>query len=56
LQRANSQNAPIIVSFPFKSVRGMISYLKEETAQFKADGMGNEVWERVAVVSMIEAT
>ena len=56
LQRANSQNAPIIVSFPFKSVRGMLSYLKEETLQFKADGMGNETWERTAVVSLIEAT
>jgi len=56
LQRAAMQNAPIIISFPMKSVRGVISYLREETVQFTLDGMDNEVWERVAVVTVVEAT
>jgi len=56
LQRAAAKDEPIIISFPSKSIRGFISYLREETYQYKPDGMGNEVWERIAVVSVVEAT
>lgn len=56
LTRAAAKNAPVIISFPYKSIRGCISYLREETYQFKPDGMEEEIWERVAVVSVIEAT
>ncbi len=56
LKRASVRNDPIIVSFPFKSIRGMISYLNEKTMQLKPDGMSEDVWERVAVVSVVEAT
>ena len=56
LQRAAAKNEPIVFSFPDKSFRGMISYLSEETYQYATDGMGQEKWERVAVVSVVEAT
>ncbi len=56
LKRARAKNEPIVVSFPFKSIRCMISHLSEQTYQYKPDGMTEEVWERVANVSAIEAT
>jgi len=57
LQRAAAKDETVIVSFPYKSVRGMISYLREETYQYKPVGTTDEeIWERVAVVSLIEAT
>ena len=56
LQIAASRNEPIIISFPQKSIRGMISSLREETVQFKAEGMEEETWERIAVVAVVEAT
>ena len=56
LKRARAKNEPVLVSFPQKTVRGMISHLQETTYRFKPDGMRNEIWERVASVSIIEAT
>ena len=55
LQRLAARNEPIIVSFPTKSIRGVISSLTEDTNSFKSTGMDNETWERTAVVSVIEA-
>jgi hypothetical protein len=56
LQRASAKDTPIIISFPQKSVRGVISYLREETSSYKADGMDDESWERVASLSVVEVT
>jgi len=56
LKRARAKNEPVIISFPFKTMRCMISNLSEQTFQYKPDGMTEEVWERVANVSAIEAT
>lgn len=56
LQRAAASNEPVIVSFPEKTIRAMVTYLREETYQFVPDGMTSEQWERVAVVSVVEAT
>lgn len=56
LQRVAARNAPVTISFPYKSIRGVVSYLREETSSFKPDGMEEETWERVASVSVVEAT
>jgi len=56
LQRAAAKNEPVVISFPMKTARAVISYLREETAQYKPEGMEGEIWERVAVVTAIEAT
>lgn len=56
LQRKAATNEPIVVSFPGKSIRGMISHLGEQTMRFSDSGTDNETWERSASVSLIEAT
>jgi len=55
LQRTAAKNEPIIVSFPNRSIRGVISHLREETVAYRATGMDAETWERNAIVSVIEA-
>jgi len=56
LKRARAKNAPVIVAFPGKAVRGMISQLEEMTYRYKPLGTSSEVWERTANVTVIEAT
>ena len=56
LQRAAAKNAPIIVSFPNKSIRGLISHLSESTEIYESTSREGENWETIANVSVIEAT
>jgi len=54
LQKAQAKVTPIIVHFPFKSVRGFISALQEQTSVYKEQGATPQ-WERVALLSIVEA-
>ena len=57
LQRAAAQNEPIIVSFPFRTARGIITHLSEQSIALKPYGEGSKTrWERVANVTVVEAT
>ena len=56
LKRARAKNAPISVYFPGKAMRGMITYLAETTFQYKPVGSEDTRWERVAEVTIHEAT
>jgi hypothetical protein len=56
LRAARMQNAPVTVSFPSHSIRGMISQMTVRTRQYKPDGAERETWERFADVSVIELT
>ena len=56
LQRLARTDYPLTVSFPFKSVRAMVTNLSESTYRFTTEDMNNVKWERVADISMVEAT
>lgn len=56
LQRTARTDAPVLISFPWATVRGFISNLSLATYSYKADEGSQTEWERVAVVTVIEAT
>jgi len=55
LQLAAEENAPILFSVPYMTVRGFISNLSYATDVYKADDGGATTWERVIALSVIEA-
>ncbi len=56
LQRLARTDYPLTISFPFKSIRGMVTSLSESTYRFTTEDMDEVKWERVADISVVEAT
>ncbi len=56
LQRLARTDYPLTISFPFKSIRGMVTSLSETTYRFSTEDMDEIKWERVADISVVEAT
>jgi len=55
LRKARAKDYPILVSFPGRTLRCVITNLSESTADFKPEGTQEVVWDRIAQVSVIEA-
>lgn len=55
LQLARTKNFPVLVSFPNTTVRGFITNLSQHTVDYAPRGPDDIRWDRVAVVSVVEA-
>jgi len=56
LTRASKKDYPITISFPFASIRAMITSLSKETYRYTSEDMNETKWELVANISAVEAT
>jgi hypothetical protein len=54
LVAARAQDQPITISFPWRSLRGIISFLSEGKVSFNPKGSQGVEWERVANVTVTE--
>jgi hypothetical protein len=55
LKRTRDKDAPVTISFPGKSFRGVISNLNERTSRYGPEGTQEQRWDRVAELTAIEA-